>query len=307
MTVVALSTMYAQQPRFDDGATFARFAARAGFDAVEISHSTPPEKVESLVATATLPVAAVHAPAPFRLLSDGRPNSALNLASLDVHERAAAVAETLRSVELASRVGASRIVVHLGQVEPPRVEDTHPLERELRRHYQSGTLASERARRAGEELKAWRRTAAASYLEAARRSLEELVDAAASVGLAVGVETRLHAHEIPLPEEVGSLLAGLPRHVVGLWLDVGHVEVLARLGLVPRDDWELLSDVHLIGVHAHDVRGVIDHRAPGNGDIDWERVRRIAAFSPLVTFEIDQHEPEEAVRRARAALAAPSC
>lgn len=302
MTVIALSTMYAQQPRFDDGAAFARFASVAGFDAVEISHSTPEKKVASLVAAATLPVVAVHAPAPFRLLEDGRPNSALNLASLDELERKAAVAEALRSIELATRVGASRVVVHLGHVEPPGAEGVHPLERALRQHHQSGLLGSEDARRAADELMAWRRTEAPPYLEAARQSLEQLVEAAAGGGIAVGVETRVHVHEIPLPEELAVLLAGLPHHIVGLWLDVGHVEVLARLGLVSRDRWEMLSDVQLVGVHAHDVRGLLDHRAPTNGDIDWRWIRRVAASSPLVTFEVDQREPEEAVRRARSAL-----
>ena len=40
MKPLALSTMYAQQDRFADGAVFARFAAEAGYDAIEISHST---------------------------------------------------------------------------------------------------------------------------------------------------------------------------------------------------------------------------------------------------------------------------
>ena len=41
---LALSTMYAQQDRFEDGATFARYVADAGYDSIEISHSTRPGK-----------------------------------------------------------------------------------------------------------------------------------------------------------------------------------------------------------------------------------------------------------------------
>jgi len=306
MTTVALSTMYAQQPRFEDGAAFAHFAADAGFDAIEVSHSTSAEKIDAIVRAGPLPVVSVHAPAPFRLLEDGRPNSALNLASLDARERAAAVGEAMRSLELAHRVGAARVVVHLGHLEPPDGLRYHPLERTLRKLFERGELGTEEARRTADELLAWRRATADPYLEAARRSLEVLAGAAASGGIVVGIETRLHIHEIPLPEEAVLLLAGLPARAAGYWHDVGHVEVLARLRLVPRSRWERLPGVSLVGVHAHDVRGLLDHRAPGSGTVDWERVRRLAARSPLVTFEIDQREPESGVLGARGFLRAPA-
>ncbi len=306
MKTVALSTMYAQQPRFEDGGAFARFARAAHFDGIEISHSTPAEKVSAIVAAGALPVVSVHAPAPFRVLDDGRPNGALNLASLDEREREEAVREALRSVELAERLGAERVVVHLGHVDPPEGARIHPLERQLRKLFDRNALRTDEARQAAEELLVWRRSAAEPYLEGARRSLETLTAAAAAAGLVIGIETRLHAHEIPLPEEAVLLLAGLDPKAVGYWHDVGHVEVLARLRLVPRSRWERAPGLRLVGVHAHDVRGLLDHRAPGNGSIDWERIRRLAARSPLVTFEIDQREPEEGVLRARALLGGPS-
>lgn len=298
MTVVALSTMFAQQGRFADGAEFARFAREAGFAAIELSHATPPEHVEEVLAAAELPVAAVHAPAPLRHLEDGRPNSALNLAALDEGERRAAVAEVLRSLELAHRAGAGRVVVHLGHVVAPDGERPHPLERRLRKLYEARAIDGDEARACRAALLAWRAGAAPPFLEQARRSLEELVQAARGFGIVVGIETRLHIHEIPLPEEAVQLLAGLPEGGAGYWHDVGHVEVLARLRLVPRSRWRGAAGLRLVGVHAHDVRGLLDHRAPGNGSLDWRKVRELAALSPLLTFEIDQREPLDGVRQA---------
>ena len=46
MKPLALSTMYAQQERFADGGEFAQFAADAGYDSIEISHSTTEEKLK---------------------------------------------------------------------------------------------------------------------------------------------------------------------------------------------------------------------------------------------------------------------
>ena len=54
MKPLALSTMYAQQERFADGAAFARYAAEAGYDGIEISHSTRQSSGGSLIAIETL-------------------------------------------------------------------------------------------------------------------------------------------------------------------------------------------------------------------------------------------------------------
>ena len=91
MKPLALSTMFAQQDRFADGAAFARFAAEAGYDGIEISHSTSEAKLRQILDANVLPVTSVHQPAPLRH-ADGRGNSHLNLASLDPVEREAAVA-----------------------------------------------------------------------------------------------------------------------------------------------------------------------------------------------------------------------
>ncbi len=97
MSRFVLSTMYAQAERFADGAEFARFAADAGYDAIEISHSTPEEKIDAIRAADVLPIASVHQPAPLRTVA-GRPNANLNLAAIDEQERALAVSHTLDSI-----------------------------------------------------------------------------------------------------------------------------------------------------------------------------------------------------------------
>ena len=56
-------------------------------------------------------------------------------------------------------------------------------------------------------------------------------------GVALGLENRLHHHEIPLPDEALALLAEYPPELVGYWHDVGHAEVQARLGYVDKRVW----------------------------------------------------------------------
>jgi sugar phosphate isomerase/epimerase len=60
-------------------------------------------------------------------------------------------------------------------------------------------------------------------------------------------------------------------------------------------------------LHLHDVRGLLDHRAPGNGDVDYGWLAaRITEANPLAqrTFEIDQVEPDDDIARAIDVLAA---
>jgi sugar phosphate isomerase/epimerase len=50
------------------------------------------------------------------------------------------------------------------------------------------------------------------------------------------------------------------------------------------------------------MEGIVDHRAPGRGDVDWEYVARGVANSTVRTFEINQHQPEESLPVALALL-----
>jgi sugar phosphate isomerase/epimerase len=112
-------------------------------------------------------------------------------------------------------------------------------------------------------------------------------------GVVLGIESRLNYHEIPLPPEAVSLLAPYSPRSVGYWHDVGHVEIQHRLGLTDRETWfERLGD-RIVGAHIHDMRGIVDHRAPGTGDVDFEALAsRLPAGIPH-TLEIDQRESDE--------------
>jgi sugar phosphate isomerase/epimerase len=143
-----------------------------------------------------------------------------------------------------------------------------------------------------------RTVAAPPHVDAARRSLAEIVAHARPRGVTVGVETRLGYHEIPSAEEAASLLQEYAPAEAGYWHDTGHAEIWSRLRFVPHQRWfELLGD-RLIGAHLHDVRDLRDHRSPGNGTLDWTMIRAALPPSAARTCEIDQHEPESSLATA---------
>ncbi|MBI2765379.1 MAG: sugar phosphate isomerase/epimerase [Chloroflexi bacterium] len=300
MKPLTLSTMYAQQERFEDGAAFARYAAAAGYDGIEISHSTPEARLRAILDCGALPVTSIHQPAPWVRLADGRANTKCNLASPDEPERRAAVAQALASVAWAARLGVKRSVVHLGAVGDGI--EMFPEELEMRRLFDSGRGFEPRFAELRDAAIAKRKVLAGPFIAAARTSLQELVRASGPAGITIGIENRYHFHEIPHPAEYDMLLNGFSTEEAGYWHDVGHAEVLHRLGFIDRYAWLDALSPRCVGAHLHDVRGLGDHRAPGDGDVDWGYLTRGLAHLPAYTLEINQHQPDGRVATAPAFL-----
>ncbi len=296
---LALSTMWAQQARFDnDPAAFVDAVRALGYDGIEVSHATPPAPFERIVGQRDVPVTSIHAPAPYARDGNGRGNSSLNLASLDAGERAHAVEFTTATIDHAAEAGVRFVVVHLGGAGSAIL----PPEREMRRRFDSGERTGETMDALRRQVWEQRAEMAPPYLEQARRTLAELAEHARERGVTLGIETRLHHHEIPLPQEAVDLLAEYPPDVAGYWHDVGHAEVQSRLGYVEKTAWFAALATRMLGIHLHDVDGIGDHRAPGRGDVDWSYIRDGLPPDALRVFEIDQRQPDDAVAAAPAFL-----
>ena len=292
---LSLSTMWAQQDRFvADMHLFAQEAAAMGYDAIEIAHSTAEAPFERLLSYPGVPISSIHAPAP--LVRDGanRANGSLNLASLDDDERRAAIGYTKKTIDLTKQAGGRYVVVHLGGVGRPMFD----AEKEMRRLYDSGTRDGERMDELRDVCYRQRAETAEPWLEQARATLRELAEHAEAHEIGLGIENRLHYHEIPLPAEAEWLCAGYAPEVVGYWHDVGHAEVQARLGLVSKRLWLDTNGVRTLGSHLHDVTGLADHRAPGNGDVDWSYIAAGLPAGALRVFEINQGQPAAGVAAA---------
>jgi len=165
----------------------------------------------------------------------------------------------------------------------------------LRRLYDAGEREGDKVDGLREHAMARRLEGAQRHLPVARRSLAEIAAYGAKYGVAVGLENRYHFHEFPNIAEAQELLAGYPPEVAGFWLDVGHAEVLDRLGFEPHERWLDELAPRCIGTHVHDVDGLADHRAPAHGTADWPHyAAKLPPHIPRV-FEINQKIPEEQV------------
>jgi sugar phosphate isomerase/epimerase len=293
----ALSTMWAQQERFLDMHVFANTARDLGYYAIEISHLTGVEQFQRLLNGSGASISSIHAPAPL-IDINGKRNSSLNLAAQDEEERRMAIEFTMDSIDHAAQAGARYVVVHLGRIGQKMLDS----ELKQRRLFDAGTREGNEYESLQRETLERRAQEAPPWLERARATLGELVRYARERGVAIGLENRLHHHEFPLPGEVADLLRDYPQDTVGYWHDVGHAEVQARLGYVDKRSWLDTNGGRTLGCHLHDVDGLGDHRAPGNGDVEWDYIATGLPGAALRVFEIDQQQHEGPVAGAIAFL-----
>jgi sugar phosphate isomerase/epimerase len=197
------------------------------------------------------------------------------------------------SIAWAARFNAKKVVVHLGAVEAGG--EMFEEEYRMRRLFDGGEADDPEFAQLRERAIERRAAGATEHVAAARRSLLELVAAARPHGIAIGLENRYHYHEIPHPAEYAALLEGLTLEEAGYWHDTGHAEVLHRLGFIDRHEWLGRLSNQCIGAHLHDVLGIGDHRAPGDGDVDWGYIVEGVKHLPAYTLEINQWQSDERV------------
>ncbi len=111
----------------------------------------------------------------------------------------------------------------------------------------------------------------------------------------LGIENRLHFHEIPDLEEVGMILEQFRGGRLGYWHDVGHARVQEHLGIVQQRDLPQAYAEEMIGVHLHDVKGLEDHLAPGEGEVDFGELAPFVQPSHVKILEVRPTVTREAL------------
>ena len=192
--------------------------------------------------------------------------------------------------------------IHAGQVDIPS-----RLEWVLRQRYEGGYFGTPVYRQALADLLAARAAAAAPALNAVRRSLDELASYAQTVGIRLGIETRLHNNEIPSLEEAQTILAEHDPGILGLWYDCGHVQVQANLGMPTPAEWLQTCGPRIVAAHLHDTRGLRDHLLPGAGGIDFAFIAAHLPANAQRVCEFDWYFHPDEVREAVQFLAQAGC
>ncbi|BEQ16382.1 sugar phosphate isomerase/epimerase family protein [Desulfoferula mesophila] len=270
---------------------------RLDLDLLELEYRLPGEVVDRLLPefkTRGWGVSSVHnyAPLPVGVPREKASGDLYNLASPEREERERAVEYTIRTMELASDLEAAAVVLHLGEVSEAADKGV------IRRAADAGETTPELA----QHLKK-RALYAPRHLDAVCFSLERLAERAGPLGVALGLENRYHAYQVPTFDELTLLLKRFAGAPLGLWYDCGHAWVQERAGMQAASDWLEAMGPGLVGCHLHDAQGHDDHQAPGAGDMDWPALCAALGHAPVKVLEVAAGAEAEQMREGAALLA----
>jgi sugar phosphate isomerase/epimerase len=145
------------------------------------------------------------------------------------------------------------------------------------------------------------------HFQAALCSLRELLEYARPFQIRLAVENRSHLMDIPIPDEMESILGLADADRIGMTYDVGHAESLGHLGLFPSDEWLKRFGTRIFETHLHDVIGHVDHFAPGLGQVDFAMIARYLPPDAVRVFELRINNSAEQVKAGAQFLEKKGC
>lgn len=264
-----------------------------GFEYAELSHGIRQCLVPGIldaVNAGEIRISSVHNFCPLPL---GVTRAAPNLyqcSSRYPREQEACWKHTLKTLDMAARVGASVVVLHLGSIEmsayTPKLLDL----------VRKGRQDSDKYQRLCAEADEKRESRKEGFLERSIQFLERLVPEAEKFGLKLGIENREKLEEIPFESDFHFLLRRINSRSVVYWHDVGHAQIKENLGFIGHAmHLESLQD-HLGGLHIHDVEAPgRDHRAPGTGMVDFNALTPFIRPEAIKVFELSPRLTREEV------------
>jgi sugar phosphate isomerase/epimerase len=275
--------------RHTDGSSVINEIKALGFEEVELSFNLTAamvDAVEKLVAGRSIRVTSVHnfCPIPARVARESALPDYYSMSSPDQHQRRDAVQQTILTIDTAARLNAQAVVLHCGRVEiPDRTVDLIAL-------FNKGQKGTEVFSDLREAIIRQRQDVKKKFLDNTLRSLDELNAYAASRHIKLGIETRYYFREIPFLDEVALILDRFKGSQIYYWHDTGHAQLMENLGFIESHE-EFLQRYgsRMLGIHLHDIRGCLDHQAPGTGEFDFSRIKQYVSADMLNVIEA--HHP----------------
>lgn len=276
-----------------------REMAGLGFTHVELSHGIRITLVPGVLRAVEEGIVKVASCHNFCPLPTGVMHAAPNLyqpSSRDAKEREQWLRHSKRSLDFASQVGATKLVLHLGAVGFMFFNPEAKVERYVESHAGANLRQDPAFQRllASALRKIQRRQA--DYWTNTRHGIEALLPYAAAKGIVLGIENRESLAELPLDAEHAAYLAGLPTGAAaGYWHDTGHAHIKASMGVFEHREHLVQNAPRAVGFHLHDVRDGHDHQAIGSGQIDFSMVSEFWRPEHTLVIELSPRVTEDGV------------
>lgn len=270
--------------RHTDGRAMLREIRDLGFEYAELSHGTRISLLPGIleaVEAGEMKISSLHNFCPLPM---GVNHAAPNLYQFSAEkprERELAERYTRKTLEFASRVKASLVVLHVGSIEMKDYTD------KLLDLAGRGDKGSPKYDKLCAELMEKREAKKEPFVERTNELLRKLLPEAESRGIRLGVENRESLEELPLESDYHFLFHEITSPNLVYWHDTGHAQIKENLGFIHHAlHLESLAG-KLAGFHIHDVQFPgRDHCAPGTGQIDFAALRPMVNPEHIKVFEL---------------------
>jgi sugar phosphate isomerase/epimerase len=266
-----------------------------GFAYAELSHGTRISLLPGIleaVDAGEIKISSLHNFCPLPI---GVNNAAPNLYQFSAErtrERELAERYTLKTIEMAARVKAPVVVLHLGSIDMKNYTD------KLLDLVACGERETPKYKRLCADLDEKREARKGPFFERTKELLKKLLPEAESRGIRLAVETRQGLEELPIESDFPFLFRELPSPNLVYWHDTGHAQIKENLGFIPHLMLLESQRDRLFGLHVHDVQFPgRDHCAPGSGTIDFAALKPLLKPEHIKVFELSPSLTVEEVKR----------
>ena len=255
--------------RIESAEEIAEKAVELGFEGLELGFKINTFQAEGFFRVSDkIKIGSVHAFCPVPISAPYSHPELYSLASVDENVSRLAVFHVTKSVEFASSIGATALVLHAGRVSARGLFPFTQQKRRVRRGLK--------------------------VVDAFRRTLDALYPVLEANGVKLGLENLPYLEGFPGERELLDVCGTLVRP----WLDTGHDFVRKLNGW--KDEGVQLPPP--IGMHLNDSKGGDDHLAPGEGDISFSEYREVARLSEHLVLEPNPSVTDESLKNSIAFL-----
>jgi sugar phosphate isomerase/epimerase len=265
-----------------------------GFDLIELGHGIRLSLVpgiQKMFDAGEVRFTSLHnfCPLPVEVMTASPDCYKFSAASSEERERA--IKQTLQTIDLAMRLNAAFVVLHLGDVKMPPITD------QLIELAKTGKYLSRKYVRLKIGAVEKRERLAPAHLQRVKGCLSRIIEYAASKNVRIALESRRGYEEIPSECELPGLLE-MDSTQLGYWHDFGHSQIKENLGFIDHAEWLRLIGPHAFGCHVQDcIWPAKDHEAPFTGAVDFEKLIPLLPTNCLFVWEISPNKPANAIRR----------
>ncbi len=288
--MLGISTVW-KSGKVKDGRELMECFAELGFREIEleyrISEATFKEIRQFLKKRDDLKIVSVHNFFPIPDIHETGGADIFHFSSEDKEERALAVKYAIKTIRIASEIGARAVVLHLGRIKMDSVSSA------LFNLSDTGKLGTDEHKKILEEIRALRESKKGKTLDMMLISMDEIQKAAEKHDIDIGIENRYCFEECPDFEEMDMIFKEFGEGRIGYWHDAGHAQVQENLGIVGVKELLDAYGKYLVGFHLHDVNGYSDHHVPGIGEVDFDLLKRHIKKDTVKILEIHPRETEK--------------